>query len=337
MKAAVFHGEKDIKIEEVADPTPSEGEVLLRPRYCGICGSDLDAWNHGMYTEGVVIGHEFSAEVVECGPKVSEWSAGDQVVANSIIPCKKCSFCLKGRYSLCDNLQMPGISMDGGLAEFVVLPADTLISIPESVQLKDAALTEPLAVVLHGFSQINFNPGETALVLGAGTIGLFSLQVARLAGASFVAVSEPNSTRRRLAGRLGAHHVIDPVESSVSLEFEKMTNGHAADLVIECSGSPSAAAETFSLVKKGGTVLVLGLSEEPVEADFMLSILNELTYQFSYCGYAEFSTAINLIARGMVDAGRLVSQEITLEDVVEKGFEELSKPDSDKVKILVKI
>lgn len=336
MKAAVFYGEKDVRIEELPDPSPGPGEVLLRPKYCGICGSDLDAWNRGMYTEGVVIGHEFSAEVLECGPGVSQWNPGDTVVVNSIIPCKNCQFCSEGEYSLCDNMQMPGISMNGGLAELTVMPSDSLIPIPESVSLKEAALTEPLAVVLHGFRKITVRPGDKVLILGAGTIGLFALQAALLSGASFAAVSEPNSARRTLAGNLGAHHLMNPVKSNVSIEFEEKS-GQAPDLVVECAGSPAAASETFSLARKGGTILVLGISEEPVDADFFTGVLNELTYKFSYCGYTEFPTALELIAKGMVDARRLLSGEIALEEIVEKGFQELANPDSDKVKILVKI
>ncbi|MBU7028118.1 MAG: alcohol dehydrogenase catalytic domain-containing protein [Theionarchaea archaeon] len=335
MKAAVFYGEKDIRVEDVEDPTPSEGEVLLSPRYCGICGTDLDAWNRGMYAPGVVIGHEFSAEVVEVGPDVTEWKKGDRVVANSIIPCKKCGFCRKGKYSLCDDLYMPGITVNGGLAELVVLPSDCLVSIPESVTLQEAALTEPLSVVLHGFNLINFEPGQTALVLGAGTIGLFAAQAALVNGASIVAVSEINAFRRQLAGKLGAHHVIDPMKSNISFVFEEMA-GQSPDCVIECTGAASAASETFSLVRKGGTVLVLGISEDPVEADFMTGVLNELTFQFSYCGHSEFPEALNLIAHNMVDARNLITKEITLDAILE-GFRELMNPDSNNVKILVKI
>lgn len=332
MKAAVFHGEKDIRIEQIKDPQPQNGEVLLRPRYCGICGSDLHAWVHGMYGQGVVLGHEFSAEVVD-GTN-THWNPGDRVVANSIIPCKTCAYCHEGRYSLCDDMDMPGITMNGGLAELVVLPGDSLVPIPDSVGLKEAALTEPLSVVLHGFNLIDVKPGQTVLVLGAGPIGLLAAQVARLKGASFVAVSEPNSYRRTIAGKTA--HVIDPHTTVVSLEFEKMT-GEPADVVIECTGVASAASETFTLVKKGGTVLVLGLSDEPVDADFMTALLNELTFQFSYCGYEEFFTALPLIKNNTVDVSSLISNVISLDDVIEHGFKELMNPDSENVKILVSL
>ncbi|MGC1123268.1 MAG: alcohol dehydrogenase catalytic domain-containing protein [Candidatus Methanofastidiosia archaeon] len=337
MKAAVFYGEKDVRIEEVDDPFPGTGEVLLRPLYCGICGTDVDAWNHGMYAPGVVLGHEFSAKVVECGPGVEGWCPGDKVVANSIIPCKACSFCAQGRYSLCDNVKMPGITVNGGLAELVTLPADSLLQVPDSAAVREAALTEPLAVVLHGFNLIRgrWELGHKTLVTGAGTLGLLAMQVAVAAGASFVAVSEPNSTRRDIAAELGADMVIDPVRSNVWVEFGEKA-GHLPDLVVECSGSPQAATETFSLARKGGTVLILGISEEPVEADFMTAVLNELTFQFSYCGYSEFPTALAMIERKIILVNDLIT-EIALEDTVEKGFKGLTNPQSEAVKLLVKI
>ena len=336
MKAAVFYGEQDIRIEEVEDPVPGPGEVLLQPFYCGICGTDLGAWNHGMYAGGVVMGHEFSAEVSDIGPGVTEWKKGDRVVANSIIPCKKCRFCHEGRYSLCDDLLMPGITMNGGFAELTVLPEDSLVPLPDSLSMKEAALTEPLSVVLHGFNLVHFRPGQTALILGAGTIGQFAVQVAHLSGASFVAVSELNPFRRQLSKQVGAHHTMNPAESNISVDFEEQC-GQPPDLVVECTGVSEAASETTSLVKKGGTILVLGLTEEPVEADFMTALLNELSLQFSYCGYAEFPTAVSLIATGMVTTRDIITKEIFLEDLVEKGIHELLDPDSDNVKILVKI
>ncbi|MBU7013226.1 MAG: alcohol dehydrogenase catalytic domain-containing protein [Theionarchaea archaeon] len=337
MKAAVFYGEKDVRIEDVDDPSPGPGDVLLSPLYCGICGTDVDAWKTGMYTPGVILGHEFSARVVECGPGVDGWSPGDNVVVNSIIPCGTCSFCVQGRYSLCDNVKMPGITVNGGLAELVSIPADSLLRMPNSVTAREAALTEPLAVVLHGFNLIkgDWGLGNKALVTGAGTLGLLALQVAHAAGASLVAVSEPNSSRRDTAVALGADMVIDPEVSNVWVEFGEKA-GHLPDLVVECSGSALAATETFSLAKKGGVVLVLGISEEPVEADFMAAVLNELTFHFSYCGYSEFSAALAMIERKIVRVGDLIT-EIPLDDTVEKGFQRLADSHSDVVKLLVKI
>ncbi|MBU7019927.1 MAG: alcohol dehydrogenase catalytic domain-containing protein [Theionarchaea archaeon] len=337
MKAAVFYGKKDVRVEDVDDPSPGPGEVLLRPLYCGICGTDVDAWNRGMYAPGVVLGHEVSARVVECGPEVEGWHPGDMVVANSVIPCGACSFCAEGKYSLCDNVKMPGITVNGGLAELLTLPADSVLQIPDSIAAREAALTEPLAVVLHGFSLIRsrWEVGHKALVTGAGTLGLLAMQVVLAVGSSFVAVSEPNSARRGIATKLGADLVIDPSGSNVWVEFSEKA-GRLPDLVVECSGSPHAAAETFSLARKGGTVLILGISEEPVEADFMTAVLNELTFQYSYCGYSEFSTALTLLEKKMIRVGDLIT-EIALEDVVEKGFRILTNPQSEVVKLLVKI
>jgi (R,R)-butanediol dehydrogenase/meso-butanediol dehydrogenase/diacetyl reductase len=337
VKAAVFYGEKDVRIEDVDNPPPGRGEVLVSPVYCGICGTDVDAWNRGMYAPGVVLGHEFSARVVECGPGVEGWRPGDTVVANSVIPCRACSFCAEGRYSLCDNVKMPGITVNGGLAELVTVPADSLLKVTDCAVVRETALTEPLAVVLHGFNLIKgrWELGYKALVMGAGTLGLLGMQVAVAAGASFVAVSEPNSTRRDIATALGADLVNDPSKSNAWVEFGEKA-GHLPDLVVECSGSPHAAAETFSLARKGGTILVLGISEEPVEADFMMAVLNELTFQFSYCGYSEFATALTMIEKKTIRVEDFIT-EIALEDTVEKGFKVLADPQSEAVKVLVRI
>ncbi|MGD2247582.1 MAG: alcohol dehydrogenase catalytic domain-containing protein [Candidatus Methanofastidiosia archaeon] len=334
MKAAVYHGANDITIEDVPDPVPGSGEVLLKPVYCGICGTDIDAWKRGMYAPGVVIGHEFSAQVVECGAGVEQVKKGDYVVGKSVIPCHSCEFCKNGRYSLCDTMEMPGITINGGCAEFCVLPADSVVTIPENVSLDEAALTEPVSVVMHGFNKIQYTSKDT-VILGAGTIGLCALQIA-LQESSLVGVSEPNEIRRDKAHQMGAHTVIDPAESNVSLSFEEVA-GHPPEYVVECSGSSHAASDALSLVRKGGTILYLGISEDLVEADFMTAVLNELTIQFSYCSYSEFSTALSLMAAKKIDVTPIITKKISLENVVEKGFKELTTPDTDHIKILVKL
>jgi (R,R)-butanediol dehydrogenase/meso-butanediol dehydrogenase/diacetyl reductase len=334
VKAAVYHGEYDIKIEDVPDPVPNSEEVLLKPVYCGICGSDIDAWKRGMYAPGVIIGHEFSAQVVECGSGVEKVKKGDYVVGKSVIPCYTCDFCKNERYSLCDTMEMPGITVNGALAEFCVLPADSVVIIPENIALDEAALAEPMSVVLHGFNKIQYTPKDT-VILGAGTIGLCALQIA-LQESSFVGVSEPNEFRRNKAHQLGAHTIIDPEESNVSLSFEEVA-GHPPEYVIECSGSSIAASDAISIVRKGGTILFLGISEDPVEADFMTAVLNELTMKFSYCSYSEISTALSLMAAKKIDVSPIITKKISLENVVEKGFKELTTPDTDHIKILVKL
>jgi (R,R)-butanediol dehydrogenase/meso-butanediol dehydrogenase/diacetyl reductase len=337
LKAAVYEGADDIQVKEVPEPEIGPSDVLVRPKYVGICGTDLSAWEYGMYEGGLIMGHEFSGEVVDMGEDVSKWKKGDRVVPNSLIPCGKCSFCSKSRHSLCEDMQMVGISMDGGLAELVGLPEVVLHRLPDSMDYKTGVFVEPLSIAIRGFNRTSFETGETVLVLGTGPIGLLSIQLAQLKGASAIYASEVKPARLEMAERCGIEAAINARKESVALRIESFTEGLGVDLVVECTGAPGPTAEAFQLVKRGGTILVLGISEEPVEADFMTGVLNELNVQFSYLGYAEFPEAIELLENKRIDPTPFVTKIVPLERVVEDGFEALTHPESKEVKVLVEI
>ncbi len=332
MRAAVFHDVENIQIKEVPDPVPREGEVIVRPKYCGICGTDLGNWKYDYFGSGVVLGHEFAGEIIKLGPGVDTWNVGDRVVPNSLIPCKRCNFCLEGKFTVCEGVEMLGVTINGGMADLVVLPADTLYEIPETMSWQEATLVEPLAIVLHAFNRIDFKVGQSILILGVGTIGLLAVKVAQISGAGSIAISEPNKFRRNLAAKFGPIKINNPHQTPPTHAFED-----PFDHVIECSGVASVAGEAFSLLKKGGTLLVLGLSADPVEADFFSAVLNEYTIQFSYFGFSEFPAAIKLISNRIIEVNDLITKSIKLEDVVHEGFQELMKSDTDNVKILVEI
>jgi 2-desacetyl-2-hydroxyethyl bacteriochlorophyllide A dehydrogenase len=337
LKAAVYEGANDIQVKEAPEPEIGPSDVLVKPKYVGICGTDLSAWEYGMYEGGLIMGHEFTGEVVDVGSNVTKWKKGDRVVPNPLIPCGQCSFCSKSRHSLCEDMQMVGISMNGGLAELVGLPEAVLHRLPDSIDYKTGAFVEPLSIAVRGFSRIDLEPGETILVLGTGPIGLLSIQLAQLKGASSIYASEVKPARLEMAKRCGVEAAINAEKESVALRIERFTEGLGVDVVIECTGSPGPTAEAFQLVKRGGTILVLGISEEPVEADFMTGVLNELNVQFSYLGYAEFPEAIELIENKRIDPSPFVTKVVPLERVVEEGFEALTHPESNEVKVLVKI
>ena len=337
MRAAVYDGAQDIQVREIPEPTLGPKDVLIRPRYVGICGTDLSAWEYGMYEGGLVLGHEFTGEIADVGDEVTNWKVGDRVVPNSLIPCGTCSYCVSHRHSLCEDMQMVGISMNGGLADLVALPESTLHTLPDSVDFKAGVFVEPLAVAIRGFQLVDFGEGMDVLVLGTGPIGLLSIQYASFKGASKVYASEIREPRLQAAKKVGADVVVNPAKESLSLRLEDYTSGAGVDLVVECTGEPEPTAESFSLVKRGGSILILGISEEPVEADFMTGVLNELTVQFSYLGYAEFPEAIDLLANKEIQTDQLVSRVIPLEQVVEDGFEALTREDSSDVKVLVEI
>lgn len=337
MKAAVFRGIGQIEVAKVPRPEPGPGEVLIRVGYCGICGSDLEALQYGMYEPGLIVGHEFAGVLAELGPGVTGWQVGDRVVVSDAIPCGECAPCLEGQLDACESLTMIGVTHDGGLAEYAPAMARGLHRLPDEVTLRQGALVEPLSVALHGVRRSRLKVGDRVLVMGAGPIGLLTLQCALLAGARQVIVTEVDATRAALANRLGAVAVLDPGRDNVGLALAGLTGGQGPDLVYICTGAPAPFGDALSLVRKGGQIFVLGLCMEPVEADFASVVLNDLCIEGSLAGRAEVSAAIDLVAQRRVDVETLVSHEIGLDEVVTAGFEPLGTPGSGAVKILVRI
>ncbi|MFX1559596.1 MAG: zinc-binding dehydrogenase [Promethearchaeota archaeon] len=337
MKAVVFEGIHEIQVKDVPEPSLGPTDVLVEPKFVGICGSDISAWEYGMYESGLILGHEFSGEVVEVGEDVADWKKGDRVVPNSLLPCGKCTFCLKQKFSICDDMQMIGISMNGGLAERVAIPQNMLHRLPDTIDFKTGAFVEPLSIVIRGFNRIDFKPGESVLVLGTGAIGILSVHIAKLRGASVVYASEIRKTRLEKAREAGANEIINPSKESLPLRIESLTQGMGVDVVVECTGDPDPSSEAFQLVKRGGTILVLGISEEPVEVDFMRGVLNELSLHFSYLGYAEFPEAIQILAEGLIDPTPMITRIIPLNRVVDDEFEALTRLENQDVKLLVEI
>jgi (R,R)-butanediol dehydrogenase/meso-butanediol dehydrogenase/diacetyl reductase len=335
MQAAVFRGIGQIEITDVARPEPGPGEVLIRVAYCGICGSDVEAFHTGMYEPGLVIGHEFSGTVTEIGPGVASWQAGDRVVVGDAIPCGDCAPCREGRLDACGSLTMVGVTHDGALAEYVSITARGLHRLPEGVSQREGALVEPLAVALHGVRRSRLMPGDHVLVMGAGPIGLLTQQCAFLAGARTVAVTEVDPTRAALAHQLGATTVLDPTRENVGIALSALTKGQGPDVIYICTGAAAPYRDAVSLVRKGGQVYILGLCVEPVDADFMSVVLNDLCIEGSLAGRAAFPAAIDFVAQRRVDVLPLVTHEISLDEVAPGGFELLTTPRSGAVKVLV--
>lgn len=337
MHAAVFEGIGQIEVKQVPEPEPADGEVVIRVGYCGICGSDLEAFHTGMYEPGLIIGHEFAGVIAEVGPDVTGWRVGDRVVVNDAIPCGECAPCREGRLDGCESLTMVGVTHDGALAEYVKITARGLHRLPDGVTLRRGALVEPLAVALAGVRRSRLKAGDRALVMGAGPIGLLTLQCALLAGARMVAVTEVNPTRAALAAQLGAAVVLDPTRENVGVALSGLTDGQGPDLIYICTGAPQTYRDAVSLVRKGGQVFILGLCVEPVDGDFLSVVLNDLCIEGSLAGRVEFPAAIDFVAQERVDVESLVTHEIPLHAVVTEGFSRLTTPGSEAVKILVRL
>lgn len=336
MKAAVFMGQEDVQVLNVPKPSIRADEVLIRVAYCGICGSDVTAYKTGNYVVGLTIGHEFSGTIEKVGSKVENLTAGDKVTGSDVIPCGKCSFCLNGKPSLCESMEMPGVTINGAFAEFIKLPAWVVYKLPEEVSLLDASLVEPLACILHAIKLSSFKSSDSVLIQGAGPLGVLTLETLKKSGAGKVMVAEISDGRKRLAQDLGADIVIDPREENLPALIERQTNGLGVDVLFDTAGVPETLSENFTLIRKGGEIMVVGITEEPTPADFFTVVLNELTIKGIYCGFNEFPSAIEMLSKGMISAGKIITDVIELEEISEKGFKPLMKP-INECKVVVRI
>ncbi|MCS7138264.1 MAG: zinc-dependent dehydrogenase [Candidatus Caldarchaeum sp.] len=266
MRAAVYYGPSDVRVENVEMPEAGRGEVVVRNNVTLTCGTDLKMFlrGHPYAKPPMIMGHEFAGVVHEVGEGVDWVRVGDRVVAANSAPCGRCVYCKLGRFNLCENLDetIVGFTVDGAYAEYVKVPSRivnfNLYKIPETVEFEEAALLEPLACVVRGQRLAEIQPGDRVAVLGSGPIGLMHMMLAKLLGAGKVLVVDVNWNRLRYAERLGADVVVNSSEQDVSSTVMEETDGLGADLVIEAVGLPETWEQTQRLVRKGGTVLLFG-------------------------------------------------------------------------------
>jgi len=349
MKAAVWYGRKDVRVQDVPEPpAPGPGEVKIKVHWCGICGSDLHEYVAGPIfipakaphpltgkQAPLIMGHEFSGEVVKVGEGVTNVKIGDRVTADACQYCGTCAMCKQNRYSLCEKLAFTGLMADGAFAQWVNVPAYTLYKLPPAIPSEIGALVEPIAVGIHAVRRGHVLVGDTVAILGAGTIGLVTLQAAKAAGASKVFSIEMAKARKEFAKKLGATAVIDPTETDVVEEVKRQTGGLGVDVAIECIGNEKTGPQAIQLTRRGGKAVIVGIFERPSELHFNELVFNEKEVVGSLAYYGEFDTAIALLADGRIVGEPLITGKIRLQDLVEKGFEELVAHKESNIKILV--
>jgi len=338
MKATILEDVGKIVVKDVPKPSPREGEVLVKVKYCGICGSDLHAYKTGIYGLGLTMGHEFSGEVAELGSNVEGWKVGDRVIGKPT-SCGECYYCRRGLINLCEKASEYGglgIFSPGAYAEYVVVSTTALYKLPEEVTYKQGTMVDPLSTPVRAVRLSKMKLGDTALVLGAGPQGLLTLQCAKLAGASAVYVTEKAKKRIELAEKLGADEVLNPDEVDVCSRILEVTDNRGADIVFECVGVPATIVDAVRNVRKAGKIVVEGVFDEDVETRFLDIVLNEIGIKgvFAYDDH-DFRYAVELIRKKSVDVDSLITDVIPLNDIAEKGFEALIKPQKESVKILV--
>ena len=321
MKSNYFMGDHRFQVMEEPIPTIGEQDVLIRVAACGICGTDVHIF-HGdkgsaPVNPPVVLGHELAGTVVEVGAGVTTLKPGDHVSVDPNAYCGKCHYCQIGKKQLCTALYAVGVNRNGGFAEYCAVPEAQCYLLAPDVPLEFGAMAEPLACCLHGIDRAEIRAGDTVCVLGGGAIGLMMVQLAKLCGAGFVALSEPVEMRRRIGLQLGADAAIDPITEDLPGRIQELLGVDGVDVVIECVGNPAASAQALKIAKRGTTVLLFSVPQNDTTLTVPLDDIyrKELKIIGSIINPDTHGRAVALINGGKIQLAPIITHRFPVEQV----------------------
>lgn len=346
MRAARWHGQRDVRVEEVPVPTAGAEQVLVEVEWCGICGTDLEEYRDGPVNipleehsltgqkAPITLGHEIVGKVVESTRDGSGPPEGARVIPDVVLGCGDCWWCRRHQEGLCERGAVVGLHADGGLAKYVAVTGETCVPVPPDLEADVAALAEPTSVAVRALRKVPAPIGSSLLVIGAGTIGLLVVQVARESGMSNIIVTDPNPKRLELALALGADFAFEP--DGIEECLLEATAGIGPDVVIECSGVPGLAKQAIHLARRGGVAVLVGLHGKEEPFDLLDTVLGEkhIIGSAAHLWDEDVASAVNLLSRGKVRGRPLLTTHISLEEVVE-GFSILEASSPEVLKILV--
>lgn len=314
MQVGLVTGKQQIELREMPEPTPEPGKAVVEIRYCGICGTDLHAFQSGSPYNPAICGHEWTGTVSAVGEGVGEVREGDRVGIGISPACGNCPECRSGDASHCVKSLLgilgigPMAASHGGFASAIAIEAARLFSVHPKLSDEEAALLEPATVAVHALRRTPLRIGDSVVVLGAGPIGLLVMQCARIAGAGCVAVVEPNPERARMAAELGASVTIDPGSDDVGERVKQICGPLGADVVFECAGIPSTIEQSVTLSRRGGLVSLVGFASDPAQINPGNWLAREVTLVASLAYLAdEFDSTMQLVADGRLRLDPLVS------------------------------
>ncbi len=323
MKAAVFYGDKTIRVEEHELRELRPDEIMIDVKAAGICGTDIHIYNgSGGATDcnpPVVLGHELAGVVSEVGSSVKRIKVGDRVCVDPNVMCGGCDFCHDGEVQFCENMYATGVNCDGGFAEKCIVLERQAFVVDPSISFEAASMCEPLACALHGFDLSEVKPGHSVLIIGGGTIGLTMLQLCKLAGATKIAVSEPDTSKHALAKELGADHTIDPLHEKVREKLNEYGMKHI-NVVIECVGRINTMQDAIEYCGRGGLVMLFGLTDDKAVMEIKPFELfrKELTIRTSFVNPQTQRRSVELLNSRRLQMDKLVAEVIPLEKLEEK-------------------
>lgn len=349
MRALIIHRKHEAKLEQVAVPSPQPGEALVKVRVCGMCGSDLHAYEgtQPFFRYPEVPGHEVVGEVVEVNPRlggplrlpgrpISEGLAvGERIALDPAMPCGACFPCARGRYNCCENMRVLGVHAPGALAEFFVAPAECLHRVPPALSDDLAVLAEPLSIGVQASNRGRIEAGDSVLVIGAGTIGLCVMLVARGRGAR-VAMTDLSAARREKALQMGAEAALDPREEGFRERLAEFAQASGPAVVVEAVGTPATAAQALDLVVAAGRVVMLGLISEPITMPGNIMVKKELDFIGSRLHGGTLPEALKLVAEGTVDVAPLITHRFSLDDATD-ALRLMAQAPDEVLKALVEV
>lgn len=337
MKALLLTAPSRLEYTEFPDPQPAADEVVVRVHACGICGSDIHGWDGstGRRQPPLIMGHEAAGEVVAAGPRVTAWRAGDRVTFDSTISCGRCRSCAGGQVNLCENRRVVGVApaeyrQHGAFAEYLAIPDRILYRLPDTLPYEQAAMVEPVSIAVHAVQRTQLPPAATAVVVGAGMIGLLVVQALRWAGARQIVAVDLADNRLALARQLGATHTVNSGTADAAAEVARLTDGAGADVAFEVVGFGATLNLALGLLKRGGTGVLVG-NLAPKTQDFPLQavVTKELTLLGSCASAGEYPLCLDLIARGVIDVRPMIQTVAALAEGAE-WFARLSARDGGK-------
>jgi L-iditol 2-dehydrogenase len=321
MKALLLSEYNQLDIADLPAPVPGVDEILVRVAACGICGSDVHGYDgtSGRRIPPIVMGHEAAGVVAAAGSGVTKFKPGDRVTFDSTVYCGQCEFCLQGDINLCNNRQVIGVSCGdfrraGAFAEYVVVPQRITYHLPEELEFQEAAMLEAVSVALHAVRVSEMKGGETALVIGAGMIGLLTLQAAKAAGASQVLIADIDRSRLERAEQLGADATLLLSGTELVEEILRRTGGRGVDLVLEAVGRDETIAASIASVRKGGTVTLIGNISPQVKIPLQVVVSRQIRLQGSCASSGEYPEAMELLANGKIKVKSLITAVAPLSD-----------------------
>lgn len=341
MKALVLEEYKRFAYRDVPEPELGPRDVMIRVKACGICGSDIHGMDGstGRRQPPIIMGHEAAGVIAETGREVKTWKVGDRVTFDSTIYCGVCHYCRQGRPNLCDHRRIAGVSCDeyrlnGAMAEYFAVPEHILYGLPEGFSFAKAAMAEPLSVALHAVHRTPIRFNDSAMVVGAGVIGLLVIQALRAAGCGMIIAVDLNPRRLELAQKLGADLGLNPQEGDLRDEILRRTENRGVQLAFEVVGiAPAFKAATQGL-RKGGLLTLVGNLSPNVEMALQRMVIQEITLIGSCASSGEYPAALEMMSRGLIQVDPLISAAAPLAEGA-RWFDRLHRGDPDLVKVIL--